>query len=105
MHAENTNENLYKLKADFFSKSSIYTLMSLLGIFEKILDQEMQCCFILTPSYFEHPLNVGLSAAAVSLAMFHNKTTTSKKQNNDYYYSKNDLPRVTYLGFTGVYSK
>ena len=94
------------LKFDLLNDSIVNTVVSLMENIDRLSDDEIKSCFVLSSHTFTHPLNCLLSPAALSVAFMNYKLSQLQKPNKDeLYYNPKSLPRVTYLSFTGIYSE
>lgn len=94
------------LSYDFFNPSTLSIVTSLYEIFDKITDDEIENCVFLASHSFIHPYNWFLSPAALALAYFHSQLLFLKKPyKEDLYYTKQNLPSITYISLTGIYSE
>ena len=91
---------------DLFSEPIMAIVISLQEALDKITDDEINNLFVLCCHNFIHPINWLLSPVAISLSFFHMQLLGMKKPHkDDPYYTKSNLPRVTYLSLTGLFSE
>ena len=91
---------------DLFSEPIMAIVISLQEALDKITDDEINNLFVLCCHNFIHPINWLLSPVAIALSFFHMQLLGMKKPHkDDPYYTKSNLPRVTYLSLTGLFSE
>ena len=99
-----SNENSL-LKFDFLNDSIIKTAFCLKKIINKITDDKITNCFVLSYHTFLHPINQLLSPAALSLSFFNHHLLSLKNNLQKQIYTPQSLPRVVYLNLSGIYSE
>ena len=102
-----TDDDTNLLSFDLINDSTLTTILSLHELFDRVTDDEVSNCFCLTSNPFIHPINCLLSSAALGLSYFHHSllATKSSKRDKKNFYNKQNLPKVTYLSLTGIYSE
>ena len=94
------------LTDDLLNDSAMVTAISILEMYDKITDNEIQNCIMMTTHSFIHPVNYLLSIAALGLSFFNFQLLSLRKfQTDEAFYDRETLPPVTYISFTGIFSE